>query len=178
MLLLLFDFTQQNVFIQAFGLDTPEMLEQRSIDVSTLFGNLSDVIDVSDKFLTNLKLELKGSEGEAAEQRVGKCFLDHAQEMKKVYTEYCVNNDKVSKYNIMALFMRLHIFMLLKAEQLLEKYESMPDIHRILCKGVETLQSQVACFNMGSILIKPVQRILKYPLILNELIKVRRILPN
>jgi hypothetical protein len=42
----------------------------------------------------------------------------------------------------------------------------------MLQKGVETLQSQVACFNMGSILIKPVQRILKYPLILNELIKV------
>ena len=46
----------------------------------------------------------------------------------------------------------------------------------MLQKGVETLQSQVACFNMGSILIKPVQRILKYPLILNELIKVRSIL--
>ncbi len=44
----------------------------------------------------------------------------------------------------------------------------------MLQKGVETLQSQVSCFNMGSILIKPVQRILKYPLILNELIKVRQ----
>ena len=30
---------------------------------------------------------------------------------------------------------------------------------------------QVACFNMGSILIKPVQRILRYPLLLNELLK-------
>ena len=45
----------------------------------------------------------------------------------------------------------------------------------MLQKGVETLKSQVSCFNMGSILIKPVQRILKYPLILNELIKVRHI---
>ena len=40
----------------------------------------------------------------------------------------------------------------------------------MLQKGVETLKSQVSCFNMGSILIKPVQRILKYPLILNELV--------
>ncbi len=79
--------------------------------------------------------------------------------MKRAYTEYCVNNDK--------------------AEQLLEKYESTPEVHRLLQKGVETLQGQVACFNMGSILIKPVQRILKYPLILNELIKVsRRYLPH
>ena len=82
---------------------------------------------------------------------VGKCFLRHAEAMKRVYTEYCVNNDR--------------------AEQLLEKYEASPEVQRLLQKGVETLQSQVACFNMGSILIKPVQRILKYPLMLNELIK-------
>ena len=49
------------------------------------------------------------------------------------------------------------------------------ETQKMLQKGVETLKSQVSCFNMGSILIKPVQRILKYPLILNELIKVRHI---
>ena len=72
--------------------------------------------------------------------------------MKRAYTEYCVNHDK--------------------AEQLLEKYEQMTEVQKMLQKSVETLQAQVVCFNMGSILIKPVQRILKYPLILNELIKV------
>ena len=36
---------------------------------------------------------------------------------------------------------------------------------------METLRAEISCFNMGSILIKPVQRILKYPLILNELLK-------
>ena len=126
------------------------MLELRSIDVGTLFGNLKDVIEVSDSFLDTLQHEVKSKEC-ASEQMVGKCFLKHSERMKKVYTEYCVNNDK--------------------AEQLLEKYEQIPDIQRMLQKGVETLQSQVSCFNIGSILIKPVQRILKYPLILNELIK-------
>ncbi len=86
------------------------------------------------------------------EQMIGKAFLLHADDMKKVYTDYCINHDK--------------------AEQLLEKYESVPEVQRTLQRGVETLQSQVVCFNMGSILIKPVQRILKYPLMLNELIKV------
>lgn len=43
----------------------------------------------------------------------------------------------------------------------------------MLQRGVEILQSQVSCFSIGSILIKPVQRILKYPLILNELVKVK-----
>ena len=61
-----------------------------------------------------------------------------------------------------------------EAEQLLERYDSDPGITRLLQRGVETIQAQVSCFNIGSILIKPVQRILKYPLILNELIKVMR----
>lgn len=42
----------------------------------------------------------------------------------------------------------------------------------VFSKGIETLRYQVACFDMSSILIKPVQRILKYPLILYELVKV------
>lgn len=52
------------------------------------------------------------------------------------------------------------------------QYESNQDIQKVFNKGLETLRYQIACFDMGSILIKPVQRILKYPLILNELIKV------
>ena len=84
------------------------------------------------------------------------CFLQHAEAMKTAYTDYCVNHDK--------------------AEQLMEKYESTPDVSRLLQRGVENIQAQVSCFNMGSILIKPVQRILKYPLILNELVKVFKIL--
>ena len=73
--------------------------------------------------------------------------------MKTAYTEYCITHDK--------------------AEQLMERYDSDPGISRLLQRGVETIQAQVSCFNIGSILIKPVQRILKYPLILNELIKVQ-----
>ncbi len=44
---------------QAFGLDTPEMLEQRSVDVASLFGNLAEVIEVSEKFLESLQGEVK-----------------------------------------------------------------------------------------------------------------------
>jgi hypothetical protein len=53
------------------------------------------------------------------------------------------------------------------------QYGSVEEIQNLFKKGLETLRLQVACFDMSSILIKPVQRILKYPLILNELIKVR-----
>ena len=51
----------------------------------------------------------------------------------------------------------------------------MPEVHQVLEQGVHALRQQIICFNMGSIIIKPVQRILKYPLILNELIKCTEI---
>ena len=35
------------------------MMEQRGIDVATLFGNLQEVIDISDKFLDTLQVEKK-----------------------------------------------------------------------------------------------------------------------
>ena len=55
---------------------------------------------------------------------------------------------------------------------MLFQYEDNREIMKIFDKGIETLRMQVACFDMSSVLIKPVQRILKYPLILNELLKV------
>ena len=136
---------------QAFGLDTPDMLEQRSVDVPALFGNLGDVIETSASFLEALQKETVSANEDPDVRRIGRCFLQNSEAMKVIYTEYCVNHEK--------------------AEQLLERYDSTPEISKLLQRGIETIQTQVACFNMGSILIKPVQRILKYPLILNELIK-------
>ena len=45
---------------QAFALDTPEMLEQRAIDVTVLFGNLGDVIELSETFLDTLQVQKCG----------------------------------------------------------------------------------------------------------------------
>ena len=131
-------------------MDCPEHLDQKGIEVQELFGNIADVIDISEKFLDTLHLQVK-SKSDPGSQMVGCCFLQHAETMQSVYTQYCLNHDK--------------------AEELLEKYETLPEIQRVLIQGVETLRNQISCFSMGSILIKPVQRILKYPLILNELLK-------
>ena len=79
---------------QAFGLDTPEVLEQRQVDVQGLFGNLSDVIEVSSQFLETLSDHQEG---------IGQSFLTHAESMKKVYTDYCINHDKGKKLDLRCL---------------------------------------------------------------------------
>ena len=43
--------------------------------------------------------------------KVGKCFLDHADSMRTAYTQYCLNHDK--------------------AEQLLEKFEALPEMQKV-----------------------------------------------
>ncbi|CAG2054947.1 unnamed protein product [Timema podura] len=111
---------------------------------------VSRVLNLAEDFLDLLQLAMKGKSEE--DQCVGSCFLQVADKMKLVYGLYCMNHD-----NALTLF---------------EKYESNPDIKTAFDKGLETLRYQIVCFDMSSILIKPVQRILKYPLIINELIKV------
>ena len=56
---------------QAFGLDTPAMLEQRNVDVRSLFGNLSDIIEVSESFLDSLQAEVK-NKASNSEENVGR----------------------------------------------------------------------------------------------------------
>ncbi|PNF35605.1 hypothetical protein B7P43_G02409, partial [Cryptotermes secundus] len=134
---------------EIFNLHNPRLLEARGIDVKVVFGNILEVLQVAETLLDKLQLAMKGKSED--EQCVGSCFVELADQMKSVYGQYCMNHNN--------------------ALTLLEKYESVEEIQILFNKGIETLRLQVACFDMGSILIKPVQRILKYPLILNELIK-------
>ena len=42
---------------------------------------------------------------------MGKCFLEHADSMRTAYTQYCLNHDK--------------------AEQLLEKFDALPEMQKV-----------------------------------------------
>ena len=135
---------------QAFSLDCPDQGETAGLDVKLLFGNISEVMTLSGQFL--LSLQPEGDTGMPDLGRVASSFRQHSGAMKTVYSNYCLNHDK--------------------AETGLSRYEAAPDTQRSLNKGLERIRIDIPCFNLESILIKPVQRILKYPLILNELLKV------
>ncbi|KAI0217835.1 Dynamin-binding protein [Lamellibrachia satsuma] len=53
----------------------------------------------------------------------------------------------------------------------LDKYEKNEEVQEYFGHMLEVMKHQKVFFDLGSILIKPVQRILKYPLLLNQLYK-------
>ncbi|KAK0162919.1 hypothetical protein PV327_006648 [Microctonus hyperodae] len=137
------------VTYETFNLYNPSALEVRGIDVTILFGNILEIIHVAEKLLDSILRAMKGCDEN--KQMISPCFLKMAEELQTVYGKYCSNHEA--------------------ALSLLNKYEGNKEIMTIFEKGIETLRHQVACFDMSSILIKPVQRIVKYPLMLYELIK-------
>ncbi|XP_052067462.1 dynamin-binding protein-like isoform X1 [Mytilus californianus] len=119
------------------------------VDVEAVFGNIEDVADVSQRLLTLLEDAVNGKDFE--DQLLGPCFIKLSEDMKNAYAPYCRNHDEVIS--------------------ILEKYREDPSIKQYFNGKLNELREQIVVFDLEALLIKPVQRILKYPLLLNELIK-------
>ncbi|KAL6475366.1 hypothetical protein MHYP_G00164060 [Metynnis hypsauchen] len=118
----------------------------QNVDFDGLFGNIDSVIDLSSR----LNEELQDTDS------IGKVFLDFKSELEEVYKVYCQNhNDAIS---------------------LLETYEKDENIQKHVLECLENLRAiyrgwgKTNYINLGSFLIKPVQRVMRYPLLLMELL--------
>ncbi|XP_027145113.1 dynamin-binding protein isoform X3 [Larimichthys crocea] len=112
----------------------------KNVDFDGLFGNISSVIDLSQRLLDTLH----------DTDSIGKVFLDFKAELEEVYKIYCQNHDD--------------------AISLLETYEKDENIQRHVLECLERLRGKTNYINLGSFLIKPVQRVMRYPLLLMELL--------
>uniref|UniRef100_A0A7N9AVE5 Dynamin-binding protein n=1 Tax=Mastacembelus armatus TaxID=205130 RepID=A0A7N9AVE5_9TELE len=118
----------------------------KNVDFDGLFGNLSSVISLSQRLLETLQ----------DTDSVGKVFLDFKAELEEVYKIYCQNHDD--------------------AISLLESYEKDENIQHHVLECLERLRAmyrewgKTNYINLGSFLIKPVQRVMRYPLLLMELL--------
>ncbi|XP_046709642.1 dynamin-binding protein isoform X3 [Silurus meridionalis] len=118
----------------------------QNIDFEGLFGNICDVFVLS----TRLEKALKDTDS------IGKVFLDFKSELEEVYKVYCQNHDD--------------------AIALLETYEKDENIQKQVLECLENLRKnydgwgKTNYINLGSFLIKPVQRVMRYPLLLMELL--------
>ncbi|XP_061562139.1 dynamin-binding protein isoform X3 [Phycodurus eques] len=118
----------------------------KNVDFEGLFGNINSVIDLSQRLFETLE----------ETDSIGKVFLDFKAELEAVYNIYCQNHDD--------------------AISLLESYEKDENIQRHVLECLERLRAiyrewgKTNYINLGSFLIKPVQRVMRYPLLLMELL--------
>ncbi|XP_053712746.1 rho guanine nucleotide exchange factor 38 [Synchiropus splendidus] len=123
------------------------------VDVDRLFTNMETVCEVSAALLQRLQEAMTEPDPEAVV--LGDVFIQAKAALEDVYKIYCYHHDD--------------------ANMSLKSYEKEEEIkqHFTACvlalKKIYDQQGKPNLLDMGSLLIKPVQRIMKYPLLLGEL---------
>ncbi|XP_064923288.1 dynamin-binding protein isoform X3 [Columba livia] len=117
-----------------------QQAQMQNIDFEGLFGNIHMVISFSKQLLSTLE----------ASDAIGPVFLSQRAELESVYKVYCQNHDE--------------------AIALLETYEKDEKLQKQLLDLLDSLRGCTNYINLGSFLIKPVQRVMRYPLLLMELL--------
>ncbi|ELW64109.1 Dynamin-binding protein [Tupaia chinensis] len=117
------------------------------LDVDSLFSNIEAVCQISAKLLA--LLEEATTDVEPARQVIGEVFLQIKGPLEDVYKIYCYHHDD--------------------ARSVLESYEKEEELKRHLSQCVQSLKGKSNLLDMGSLMIKPIQRVMKYPLLLCEL---------
>ncbi|NWY57859.1 DNMBP protein, partial [Chionis minor] len=117
-----------------------QQAQMQNIDFEGLFGNIHMVISFSKQLLSTLE----------ASDAIGPVFLTQRAELESVYRVYCQNHDE--------------------AIALLETYEKDEKMQKLLPDLLDGLRGCTNYINLGSFLIKPVQRVMRYPLLLMELL--------
>ena len=113
-------------------------------DISVLFSNIEQILPINQELLKNLQDKINAN---AVVDHIGDIFLQISDYLK-IYTMYCSNHPyAVIKYQSISSK---------QFQKFLENCKLLPE-----CRQME----------LSSFLIKPVQRICKYPLLIRELIK-------
>ncbi|XP_032951507.1 rho guanine nucleotide exchange factor 37 isoform X2 [Rhinolophus ferrumequinum] len=124
-----------------------QQLPQGDLDV--LFSNIDDIIKVNSKLLQDLQ-ETDSKEEEQV-QLIGNLFLESQEELERVYKVYCVTYDH--------------------ALQLVESYRKDPELQREIQDIIASVVPQAGPSGLSFLLIVPIQRISKYPLLLQKILE-------
>ncbi|KAI9310181.1 Dbl homology domain-containing protein [Dichotomocladium elegans] len=112
-----------------------------------LFGPLLNVLDLEKEFLQLLETT------ENKVPAIGRAFLDMIDRMEQVYCAYCKRHHDVIK-------------------SINHQQQTRPAIAAFLKRCNKAMAGRTTSWDLGSLLIKPVQRILKYPLLLQEMVSL------
>ncbi|XP_029294926.1 LOW QUALITY PROTEIN: rho guanine nucleotide exchange factor 38 [Cottoperca gobio] len=123
------------------------------VDVDRLFTNTETVCEVSAALLHRLHAAVADPDPEAVV--IGEIFIQAKAALEDVYKVYCYHHDDAN--------------MSLKSYQEKEEIKQHFTTCVLALKKIYDEEGKPNLLNMGSLLIKPVQRIMKYPLLLGEL---------
>ncbi|XP_063116660.1 rho guanine nucleotide exchange factor 38 [Cavia porcellus] len=123
------------------------------LDVESLFSNIESVHEISAKLLS--LLEEATANVEPALQVIGEVFLQITGPLEEIYKIYCYQHDE--------------------AQSVLESCEKDEELMRHVgpclqaLKKIYVQEGKPNLLDMGSLMIRPIQRLMKYPLLLVEL---------
>lgn len=124
-----------------------QQLPQGDLDV--LFSNTDDIIKVNSRLLQDLQ-ETDSREEEQA-QLIGNLFLEFQEELERAYKVYCANYDQ--------------------ALLLVESYRREPELQQQIRGIIEAVVPQAGPSGLSFLLVIPLQRITKYPLLLQKILE-------
>ncbi|KAM4037039.1 rho guanine nucleotide exchange factor 37 [Anomaloglossus baeobatrachus] len=128
----------------------PKLEKIPGIDVKSLFSNLDEIHLVHESFLR----ELKDTENDQSNQliRIGSLFQEFSKDMETVYSVYCYTYSRST--SLLQHYQEIHVTEL---------------IREALSSILSQSSSQYA--DLSFYLVKPVQRITKYPLLLENIMR-------
>ncbi|CAF0837962.1 unnamed protein product [Brachionus calyciflorus] len=115
----------------------------------SIFCNIKDLVQLSSVLLNDFESNILNQNQDQV--RIGKCFLKNCETIRINYSYYA----QYIEYS----------------NNILDKNEKSPELIRYIENGLNIIKQQVNTLDLQSLLLKPIQRVLKYPLLLQELIK-------
>lgn len=118
-------------------------------DIETVFVNLEEVAALAEEFANALS-EATGPEEVGVDDSIGRVFLEKLPRIQEVSSRYCVRHHRA----------------------ILRLQELEPTLRMYLSECSTLSHGRTTAWDLASLLIKPVQRCLKYPLLLDQLLTI------
>jgi len=122
------------------------------INLEKIFGNIEEIYHLSGQLSSDLNSLIQDEEViENENENVGAFLLNHIPKMEEVYKPYCSNYDD--------------------SIVIIDKLKDDEEFQAAVSEILEKLREKTSVFTLDSLLIKPVQRVLKYPLLIDQILK-------
>ncbi|OLL26843.1 Dynamin-binding protein [Neolecta irregularis DAH-3] len=124
-------------------------------DSEILFANSSKILQFSRSLLQQLQPQDHSTEPDILTLNIGFIFGKNMMDIEKVYSKYCKHHEQSIE--------RLH------------KLKANEDVRKWLEMCQANSAGRTTAWDLDSLLIKPVQRVLKYPLLLMQILEITHI---